>query len=161
MKLATKFLARSGIIAAVSAALISTSVAQAAVSDPSGLPGPGVGQTPARPSPDEPIEERVRQAIEEVNQKGQTALEELGELDSPEKIAQAERILKMVEQATREVRQRLHSRESDRFEELNDLAVARLHYQAQAELKELGQLDTAEKRERAEAIRTRIEERKS
>jgi hypothetical protein len=47
MKRGTKFLARSGIVAAVSAALISTSMAQAAVSSPSGLPGLGVDQTPA------------------------------------------------------------------------------------------------------------------
>jgi histidinol dehydrogenase len=134
MKRGTKFLARSGIIAAVSAALISTSMAQAAVSSPSGLPGLGVDQTPAQSVPDEPLEERVKQAIEEINQKGQTALAELGELDSPEKIEQAERILKMMEQATREVKQRLHSRVSDRFEELNDLATARMHYQAQTEL---------------------------
>jgi hypothetical protein len=130
MKRGTKFLARSGIVAAVSAALISTSMAQAAVSSPSGLPGLGVDQTPAQSVPDEPLEERVKQAIEEINQKGQTALAELGELDSPEKIEQAERILKMMEQATREVKQRLHSRVSDRFEELNDLAIARMHYQA-------------------------------
>jgi hypothetical protein len=120
MKRGTKFLARSGIVAAVSAALISTSMAQAAVSSPSGLPGLGVDQTPAQSVPDEPLEERVKQAIEEINQKGQTAL--------------AERILKMMEQATREVKQRLHSRVSDRFEELNDLAIARMHYQAQTEL---------------------------
>jgi histidinol dehydrogenase len=134
MKRGTKFLARSGIVAAVSAALISTSMAQAAVSSPSGLPGLGIDQTPAQSVPDEPLEERVKQAIEEINQKGQTALAELGELDSPEKIEQAERILKMMEQATREVKQRLHSRVSDRFEELNDLAIARMHYQVQTEL---------------------------
>jgi hypothetical protein len=161
MKLATKLLARSGIIVGVSAALLSASVAQAAVSGPSGLTGPEVAPPPARPAPEGPVEERVKQAIEEVNQKDQTALEELGELDSPEKVEQAERILKMMEQATREIRQRLHSRESDRFEELNDLAVTRLHHQAQAELKELGQLDTPEKREKAEEIRARVEERKA
>ena len=137
MKRGTKFLARSGIIAAVSAALISTSVAQAAVSSPSRLPGLGLDQTPAQSVPDESLEERVKQAIEEIDQKGQAALAELGELDSPEKIEQAERILKMMEQATREVKQRLHHRVSERFEELNDLAIARAHYQAQAELEEL------------------------
>ena len=127
MKLATRLLARGGIIVAVSAALMGTSVAQAAFIDSAQQPGNQVDTTAGKPSPDEPIEERIEEAVEDVDQEGQAALEELGELDSPEKLDQAERILTHMERATREVRKRAHDRASERFDELNDMALGRVY----------------------------------
>ena len=160
MTLPTKRLARIGILAAVSAALFGTSVVQAAPAGPSPLWETGVNPVASRPLPDGPVEERVRQAIEEIEEEGQAALEALGELDSPEKLERADRVLSRIEQAAREVRKQGHNRVSERFDELNDLAAARFQHQARAELRVLEESDgtTGEKRQE---ILARVEERKT
>jgi hypothetical protein len=133
-----------------------TSVAHAAMLNAPELREMPVDTTAGRPSPDSPMEERIKQAVDEVNQNGQAALEELGELDSTEKVARAEQILKEMERASHEIRKMAHHRVSERFDELNDIAVTRVSLAAQADLLELGNPNNAEKRQRAQEIRDRI-----
>ena len=82
MKSTSKILAIGGMLVTVSALIAGGSAAQAAGFAPSGLNESDVDTTAGKPSPEGPIEERVEQAIEEVNQEGQDALVELGELDT-------------------------------------------------------------------------------
>lgn len=114
-----------------------------------------------RPSPDEPIETKIEQAVEDVNQEGQDALGELGELDIPEKIDQAEHTLKQIERTSHEIRKRAHDRTSDRFDDLNGLAIAQSGEAARAELRDVGEANTPEKQARADGIGARHAERKA
>jgi hypothetical protein len=160
MKLVSRLLAHSGIIIAVSAVILGASAVQAAhVDSVKGPQRPGI-TAPNKPSSDGPLEERLKRAIEEIDQKGQTALAELGELDSGEKIDRAEQILEQMAQATREVKRQSHDRTAERFLELNDIAVATLEHTARTELQELGERDSEEKRQRADEIRARLSEQR-
>ena len=161
MKLTPKFLAIGGILITVSALIAGGSAAQAAGFAPSGLNGSDVDTTAGKPSPDGHIEERVEQAIEEVNQEGQDALVELGELDTPEKFEEAEQVLKRMDQAAHELRKRAHDRASDRFDELNDLALGRAGDEGRAELRAIARTDNPQKARLAEAVRARVADRKA
>ncbi|HEU0020801.1 MAG TPA: hypothetical protein VFR55_03900 [Dehalococcoidia bacterium] len=156
MQAPSRLLAQTGIAVAVAAAILGVSVLPASAFNFPEVPGrlsePGLG----RPSPDEPIETQIEQAIEEVAQEGQDALEELGDLDTPEKVDRAEEILQHMGVTSYEIRKRSHDSAADRFDELNDLAIGRLGDEARAELSDVGGADTPEKRDRAEAIRARI-----
>ncbi len=161
MKLDRKILAIGGILIIVSALVAGGSAAQAAGFAPSGLNGSEVDTTAGKPSPEGPIEERVKRAVEEVNQEGQDALAELGALDTPEKFQQAEQILKRMDQAAHELRKRAHDRTSDRFDELNDLALGRVGDEARAELRAIARTDNPQKERLAEAVRARVADRKA
>lgn len=153
MRLVRKLLAQSGTTAALFAVIMGTSLVHAANMDTADVRLQQDVTASHRPSPDSPLEERIKEAIEEIDQEGQAALEELGELDSSEKIDQAEQILGQMERATREIKKHAHDRTLERSQELNDIAVTRLHYDAQARLQELGELDSEEKRRKAEEVR--------
>lgn len=160
MRSTVKFLAQTGIVIAVSAAILGGSAVHAANIDPVQEPLSLGITAPDKPSADDPLEERVKRAIEDVNQEGQTALEELGELDSGEKMDQAEMILEQMDRAAQELKGRVYDRNEERLQELNDIADTRLHYQAQTKLQELGKLDTQEKRQKADEIRARLKEQR-
>lgn len=161
MKTLSKHLAQTGIVVAVAAAILGISVSQATAFNSPEVPGMLADIGAGRPSPDEPIEAQIEQAIEEVNQDGQDALEEIGELDTPEKVDRANQILQHMERTSHEIRRRAHDRASERFDELNDLAIGRLGAAARAELRDVGRANTPENQARAEEIRARNAERKA
>jgi hypothetical protein len=150
-----QLLAQTGIAVAVAAAILGVSASPASAFSSPEMPGKVSGAGLNRPSLDEPVETRIEQAIDEVDQEGQNALEELGELDTPEKINRAEEILQQMQRTSYEIRKRAHDRTEDRFDELNDLAIGRGGDQARAELRDVGLVNTPEKQARTEAIRTR------
>lgn len=150
-----RLLAQAGIAAAVAAAIAGVSISPASAFNWPEMPGQLSEAGPSGPPQDDPIETRIDQAIAEVDQEGQDALEELGELDTPEKVDRAGEILQRMERTSYEIRKRAHDRTADRFDELNDLAIGRRGDQVRAELRGIGDADTPEKRARAEAIRTR------
>jgi len=155
MKAPSRLLAQAGIVFTVAAAVIGISIPQASAFNSPEMPGRQSEVGLSRPSPDEPIDAQIEQAIDEVNEEGQAALEELGELDTPEKFDRAQEILQRLESTSREIRRRAHDRNSDRFDELNDLAIGRSGDQTRAELRDVGNGNTPEKRARAQAIRAR------
>ncbi|MFQ6028969.1 MAG: hypothetical protein ACE5Q6_15925, partial [Dehalococcoidia bacterium] len=141
LKLPNKLLVYGGILLAVSLAILSLPVSRA--------------------SADEPLEQRIVQAIEEIDEEAQDALAELGQLDTPEKADEAGRIFHHMETTRRELRKKLHSRASDRFDELNDLAVSRARQRSRDELEGLGDLDTQQQRDRAAEIRAKLEKQRT
>jgi hypothetical protein len=155
IKVPSQLLAQAGIAVAVAAAIFGVSVSPASAFNSPEMPGQWSEAGPSGPFQDDPIETRIEQAIEEVDQEGQDALEELGELDTPEKVARAGEILQHMERTSYEIRKRAHDRTADRFDELNDLAIGRRGDQVRAELRGVGDADTPEKQARAEEIRTR------
>ena len=161
MKSLSKHLSQTGIVVAVVAAIMGVSASQASTFNSPEMPGRLADTSAGRPSPHEPIETQLEQAVEDVNQEGQDALGELGELDSPEKVDQAEHILKHIERTFHEIRKRAHDRTSDRFDDLNDLAIARFGEAVRAELRDVGETNTQEKQARADGIRARHAERKA